>query len=92
MTWKEIDVISQNVARGLRVLDCCPFVGGDGEKDRRFLCIWSKNRWEWFASMLGAWYVKTTSTGFYDTQGESQIDYICKQIELKTIIVEDKYI
>ena len=76
-TWAEIDTIARNMAKGLRKLDCCPLVGADmNEKDRRFLCIWSKNRWEWFASMLGAWYVRTAFTGFYDNQGEEQIDYI----------------
>jgi long-subunit acyl-CoA synthetase (AMP-forming) len=76
-SWGEVDIIAKKIARGLRKLDLCPIISETGEIDRRFLCVWSKNRWEWFACMLGAWYVKTTVTGFYDTQGEEQIDYIC---------------
>jgi long-subunit acyl-CoA synthetase (AMP-forming) len=92
-SWGEVDVIAKKIAKGLRRLDLSPITsGGPGERDRRFMCVWSKNRWEWFACMLGAWYVNTTVTGFYDTQGEEQIDYICNQLEMKSIFCEQKYL
>lgn len=57
----------------------------------RFLGIWSKNNAEWMVSILAAMKVKTSAVGFYDAMGNSAVDYIVKQTELKTIICTKDY-
>lgn len=69
-----------------------PEIDGDGLGKRRFCGIWSKNRWEWLASLLAMMRVNTTSVGFFDAMGADAVDFIVNQTELATMFCSNEYI
>jgi len=76
-TYSMVQTLSENIARGMRVLNLSPEVNAEkpGEKIR-FLGVWSKNREEWITTLLGTMMVKTVVVGFYDAMGPPAVDYI----------------
>ena len=52
-SYNEVSEIVENFARGLAVMDLCPWVEGEG-KQWRFIAVWSKNCVEWTTTVLAA--------------------------------------
>ena len=54
--------------------------------------IWAKNRWEWLATHIANMYYNMTTIGFFDSMGNSAVDFILNQTELITIFSTPEYI
>ena len=52
-SYNEVAQIVENFARGLAVLDLCPWVEGEGQQ-WKFIAVWSKNCLEWTTTVLAA--------------------------------------
>jgi long-chain acyl-CoA synthetase len=61
-----------------------------GEKNMRFMGIYSRNREEWIVGSIGCQMDSITIVTLYDTLGFNSIEFILKQTELTTMIVETK--
>lgn len=61
-------------------------------KTMRNFGIWSKNRWEWLATQVSAWYACACVAGFYDSMDDNAVCYIANQTVMSTIYCEDKYV
>jgi long-chain acyl-CoA synthetase len=79
------------LARALRHHDLAPLTEGEGEM-QRFCGIWAKNCTEWLITMLACMKVRTSVVGFYDAMGNSAVDFIIEQTELRTIVCSKEYI
>lgn len=71
----------RNFAKGMMKYNLCPEIEGEG-KQWRFLGIWTKNRWEWTASLIASMFYSVTTVGFYDAMSAEQVDYIINQTEM----------
>ena len=91
MTYKELETVSQNLARGMKQLKLVTEVEGDGKK-WGFVGIWSKNRWEYLATHVANMYYSQTTIGFFDSMGVQAVDYILKQTELNCIFATSDYV
>ena len=58
----------------------------------RFTGIWSKNREEWNVTEFASMYVNSTIIRFYDSMGDSAVEFILNQTELTTIFCSAAYI
>lgn len=58
----------------------------------RFLGVWSKNRWEWVASILACMHYKITTVGFFEAMGQGIVDYIFNQTEMTTVLCAGAYV
>ena len=94
MTYQEVFNIYEEIARGARGLNLFRTIEGINEdgKDWAFCGIWSKNRWEWHTVQLSAMALKATVIGFYDSMGDSSVDYCLKQTKLETMFVSAGYL
>ena len=93
-TYQDIFVKYEEIAKGckaLQLLQNVPGVNEDG-KEWAFCGIWAKNRWEWHTTMLSAMVCKATVIGFYDSMGDSSVDYCLKQTKLETMFVTAAYL
>ena len=90
ITYGEAHEILLNFSRGLNVLNLCPIKKFDDDSSYRFLGIYSKNKKEWLLSYLGAMRDSITIVTIYDTLGDIAVEYILKQTEVPTIVVEVK--
>ena len=83
-SWSQLNELSQNLATGLLFLGLCPEVQAEG-KSWKFIGIQSKNREEWFVTMLAAMSVKITTVAFYDTLGDSASMFMVNQTRISTM-------
>lgn len=51
-TWKEVDELVEDYARGMKELNLLPLIENEGTW--RFMGILSKNRWEWTVTELAS--------------------------------------
>ena len=51
-TWKQVDELVENYARGMRKLDLLPEIENEGKW--KFMGILAKNRWEWTCTELAS--------------------------------------
>lgn len=80
MTYNDVFQKYEQIAKGckeLQLLEVIPGINEDG-KQWSFCGIWSKNRWEWHTTMLASMALKSTVIGFYDSMGDSSVDYCLK--------------
>jgi len=77
MTYQEAFNIYEEIAKGFKVLNLFQPIEGVNEDNQQwsFCGIWAKNRWEWHISELAAMVLKSTVIGFYDSMGDSSVDY-----------------
>lgn len=61
------------------------------DKKWQFVGIWAKNRWEWLATHIANMYDSMTTIGFFDSMGESAVDFILVQTELSCIFTTPEY-
>ena len=79
-TFAQVFVAYEEIAKGckaLRLLEQIAEINEDG-KEWSFMGIWAKNRWEWHTCMLSAMACQATVIGFYDSMGDSAVDYCLK--------------
>ena len=77
-----------NFAKGISLHGLCPKFHSRISGDFKFLGIYSKNRIEWIMAYLGSHANSVTVVTIYDTLGEKAMEYIFKQTELETILIE----
>lgn len=77
-----------NFAKGISLRGLCPEFHSKISGDFKFLGIYSKNRIEWIMAYLGSHANSVTVVTIYDTLGEKAMEYIFKQTELETILIE----
>ena len=75
-------------AKGVSFRGLCPKFHSKISGDFKFLGIYSKNRIEWIMAYLGSHANSVTVVTIYDTLGEKAMEYIFKQTELETILIE----
>lgn len=73
-TWKEVNLIANRIAALLCNLELTPTY--DDGKPIRVVGIWSKNRWEWMATMVSTWICNHTVSGFYDSMNDKAVAFI----------------
>lgn len=94
MSYADVNVAYEEIAKGSKALglfEVIPGVNEDG-KDWRFAGIWAKNRWEWHTTLLSCMACKVTTIGFYDSMGDSSVDYCLKQTHLETMYITSEYL
>ena len=93
-TYGEVFEKYEAIAKGckdLQLFEVVPGINEDG-KEWAFAGIWSKNRWEWHVLMLSAMVCKATVIGFYDSMGDSSVDYCLNQTKTETMFVSCAYL
>jgi long-chain acyl-CoA synthetase len=58
----------------------------------RFTGVWSKNREEWNVTEFASMQLNSTIVGFYDSMGDSAVEFILNQTELTTIFCSAAYL
>ena len=94
MTYARVFEVYEEIAKGSKILNLfqnIPGINEDG-KEWAFCGIWSKNRWEWHVTQLAAMVLKATVVGFYDSMGDSSVDYCMNQTRLETMFVSAGYL
>ena len=94
-SWSEVYDLSRLFLYGITKFNLCPeilvkdeLLGG--EKNMRFMGIYSKNREEWIVGSFGCQMDSIIIVPLYDTLGMKSIEYILNQTEMTTIILERK--
>ena len=90
LTFDDVFKLCSEFARGLSYLNLCPDFHSENDGDFKFLGIYSRNKVEWYLSLLGAHAIGVTIVTIYDTLGEIAIEYILSQTQLNTIVIESK--
>ena len=93
-SWAQVYDICTFFLYGITKLKLCPEILTKdeilGEKNMRFMGIYSRNREEWIVGSIGCQMDSITIVTLYDTLGFNSIEFILKQTELTTMIVETK--
>ncbi len=89
-SWAQIYDLSKLFLYGITKFNLCPEISVDNEKNEkmRFLGFYSRTREEWMVGSLGCQLDSITIVTIYDTLGINSIEYILKQTELTTMLVE----
>ena len=89
-SWAQIHDLAKLFLYGITKFDLCPEISVDDEKNEkmRFLGFYSRTREEWMVGSLGCQLDSIAIVTIYDTLGINSIEYILKQTELTTILVE----
>ena len=88
LTYKYVYETCIDFAKGIALLGLCPEFHSKISGDFKFLGIYSKNRIEWIMAYLGSHANSVTVVTIYDTLGEKSMEYIFKQTDLETILIE----
>ena len=88
LTYQYVYDTCKNFAKGVALLNLCPDFHSQISGDFKFLGIYSKNRIEWIMAYLGSHANSVTVVTIYDTLGEKSMEYIFKQTDLETILIE----
>ena len=88
ITYQYVFDICKNFAKGAAFLGLCPEFHSKISGDFKFLGIYSKNRIEWIMAYLGSHANSVTVVTIYDTLGEKAMEFIFKQTELESILIE----
>ena len=88
LTYQYVYDTCKNFAKGVALLNLCPEFHSQISGDFKFLGIYSKNRIEWIMAYLGSHANSVTVVTIYDTLGEKSMEYIFKQTDLETILIE----
>ena len=89
-TWKQVDELVENYARGMKKLDLLPDIENEGKW--KFMGILAKNRWEWICTELASVRQGGTTVAFYDTLGPAAVEFIINQTQLTTISCSGNYL
>ena len=92
-TWKTYGEAKEEAiafAKGLDALKLCPEVNTGTDGLFKFLGIYSRNNEQWVIGDLGAHANSVTVVTIYDTLGDNAMEYIFKQTQLSTILIESK--
>ena len=94
-SWSEVYDLSKLFLYGITKFNLCPEILVkdellSGEKNMRFMGIYSKNREEWIVGSFGCQMDSIIIVPLYDTLGMKSIEYILNQTEMTTIILERK--
>ena len=89
-SWAQIYDLANLFLYGITKFNLCPeiTVNDDKYKKMRFLGFYSRTREEWMVGSLGCQLDSIAIVTIYDTLGINSIEYILKQTELTTILVE----
>ena len=89
-SWAQIYDLAKLFLYGITKLNLCPEIPIDDEKKEkmRFLGFYSRTREEWMVGSFGCQLDSIKIVTIYDTLGMNSIEYILKQTELTTILVE----
>ena len=90
LTFDDVYKSCSDFAKGLLHLKLCPDYHSENDGDFKFLGIYSRNKLEWYLSLLGAHAIGVTIVTIYDTLGEKAIEFILSQTQLNTIVIESK--
>ena len=88
ITYQYVFDTCKNFAKGAAFLGLCPEFHSKISGDFKFLGIYSKNRIEWIIAYLGSHANSVTIVTIYDTLGEKSMEYIFKQTDLESILIE----
>jgi long-chain acyl-CoA synthetase len=88
LTYQYVFDTCKYFAKGVSFRGLCPEFHSKISGDFKFLGIYSKNRIEWIMAYLGSHANSVTVVTIYDTLGEKAMEYIFKQTELETILIE----
>ena len=88
--WAQIYDLAKLFLYGITKFNLCPEIFVDNEKNEkmRFLGFYSRTREEWMVGCLGCQLDSITIVTIYETLGINSIEYILKQTDLNTILVE----
>ena len=86
-TYKEANELIHQFIFGIEKFNLCPEIKYENEK-HKFLGIYSKNREEWVISYLGCQLNSIIVVTLYETLGINAIEFILKQTELTTVLIE----
>lgn len=88
ITYEKMHETCEYFAKGVKLLGLCPEFHSQISGDFKFLGIYSKNRVEWIMAYLGSHANSVTIVTIYDTLGEKAMEFIFKQTQLETILIE----
>lgn len=80
-TYREVDELQQQFAKGISTLGLCPDQRLDG-KEWNFLGIFSKNREEWAIADIACMSTNTSIVPFFDSLGVDALNFVVNQCEL----------
>jgi long-chain acyl-CoA synthetase len=93
-SWAQVYDICTFFLYGITKLKLCPEILTKdeilGEKNMRFMGIYSRNREEWIVGSIGCQMDSITIVTLYDTLGFNSIEFILKQTELTTMLSKRK--
>ena len=90
-TYAEIDSLSNYFLYGITELGMCPEVESDKPEEKyKFFGIYSRNRIEWLIADFACQKDSITIVTIYDTLGIGAVEYIFKQTNLTSIIMESR--
>ena len=87
-TYTQINEEVINYATGISILGLCPEVQAKSGQKFKFFGIYSKNREEWMVSDIASHMNSISIVTFYDTLGDSTIEFILSETNLTTIAME----
>ena len=87
-TYKEVDEIVNNFAKGIYGYNLCPESETREHGKLKFLGIYSKNREEWLISDIASHMNSIIITPIYDTLGDDVISYILHETQMTTVAME----
>jgi len=89
-SFKQIYDEVKDFAAGLKILDLIPEIESQIDGKFKFLGMYAKNREDWIVADLAGHLNGVSVVTFYDTLGESTIDFILNQTKLTTVVMESK--
>lgn len=87
-TYSDVDELSNLFLCGIHSLKLCPQIIDSNGDTFKFLGIYSKNREEWINAYLACCKNSITVVTVYDTLGLHAVEFIFKQTEMQTILME----
>ena len=87
-TYSEINEEVINYATGIVLYGLCPEVETKSKQKFKFYGIYSRNREEWMVSDIASHMNSISLVTFYDTLGDSTIEFILSETNLTTIGME----
>ena len=93
-SWAQIYNLAKLFLYGITKFNLCPEmeVKDEMNKKMRLLGFYCRTREEWMVGSLGCQLDSITIVTIYETLGINSIEYILKQTELTTIMVESNYL
>ena len=87
-TYKEVHQEVIDFATGVSLLGLCPEVNSKMNEKHKFMGIYSRNREEWMITDIASHMNSISLVTFYDSLGDSTIEFILSETNLTTIVME----